>query len=80
MEGILLSDELLRAKHTGTLKVGDNELNCAVLEDGTRIISSSAVFRAFGRTKRGRKRMKLGCSKCLVLSMQITFNPLFMRI
>lgn len=45
----------LKATHYGTLKIGDKELNCAVLEDGARIISRNAVFKAFGRTKRGRK-------------------------
>lgn len=28
----------------------------AVIEDGTRVITQSAVFRAFGRTKRGRSK------------------------
>ena len=32
------------------------ELSCAVLEDGTRIITYSAVFEAFGRTKRGAQK------------------------
>jgi len=46
----------LKATHEGTLKLGEQgiELPVAVLNDGTRIISSSAIFRAFGRTKRGR--------------------------
>ena len=47
---------ILKATHQGVLKIGDRELICAVLDDGTRIISKSAIFRAFGRTKRGRKR------------------------
>lgn len=38
------------------MKIGDNELTCAVLEDGSRIISRNAIFKAFGRTKRGRKK------------------------
>lgn len=46
------------ATHQGILKIGDNELTCAVLEDGSRIISRNAIFKAFGRTKRGRKRAK----------------------
>ncbi|WP_342480245.1 P63C domain-containing protein [Paenibacillus sp. FSL L8-0340] len=44
------------ATHQGILKIGDNELTCAVLEDGSRIISRNAIFKAFGRTKRGRKK------------------------
>lgn len=43
------------ATHQGKMMIGDNELNCAVLEDGSRIISRNAIFKAFGRTKRGRK-------------------------
>lgn len=46
----------VKATHEGKLKIGENgtELNVAVLEDGTRVITQSAVFKAFGRTKRGR--------------------------
>ena len=51
----MLDGDLLKATHYGKLKIGEKELNCAVLEDGSRIISRSAVFKAFGRTKRGRK-------------------------
>lgn len=46
----------LKATHQGKLVIGDRELTCAVLEDGSRIISRNAVFKAFGRTKRGRKK------------------------
>jgi hypothetical protein len=48
--------QILEATHQGALKIGDKELDCAVLEDGTRVISLSAVFKAFGRTKRGRAK------------------------
>lgn len=46
----------LKATHEGKVTIGENELSVAVLEDGTRIITQSAVFRAFGRTKRGRAK------------------------
>jgi len=49
-------DKLLKATHEGELVIGESLLNCYVLEDGKRVISGSAVFRAFGRTKRGRKK------------------------
>lgn len=51
-----MSEKLLKATHQGELKLGENApaLPCAVLEDGTRVISKSAVFKALGRTKRGR--------------------------
>lgn len=48
--------KIIKATHQGVLKIGNKELICAVLEDGTRVISSSAIFRAFERTKRGRAK------------------------
>jgi len=48
--------DILKASHQGILKIGEREMPCAVLEDGTRVISRNAIFRAFGRTKRGRKK------------------------
>lgn len=47
-------EKILKATHEGKITIGQNELSIAVLEDGTRIITQSAVFKAFGRTKRGR--------------------------
>jgi hypothetical protein len=51
-----MSNNKLKATHEGKIKIGDNELNVAVLNDGTRVITQSAVFKAFGRTKRGRMK------------------------
>lgn len=48
-----MSKHLLKATHEGTIKLGETELKVAVLEDGTRLINYSAIFKAFGRTKRG---------------------------
>jgi hypothetical protein len=45
---------MLKATHHGELEVGKKRLRCAVLEDGTRILTQSAVFLAFGRTPRGK--------------------------
>jgi len=47
-------EKVLKATHQGELPIGNIKLPCAVLEDGTRVISKSAVFKAFGRSKRGR--------------------------
>jgi len=50
-----------RATHEGILKIGDLEIECSVLKDGTRLISQSSMFKAFGRAKSGsdgRKRAK----------------------
>lgn len=49
-----MSSPILKATHEGKIKLGESELNVAVLSDGTRVISRNAIFRAFGRTKRGR--------------------------
>jgi hypothetical protein len=41
--------KLLQATHYGDLRVGDFSLVCAVLEDGTRVISQNTFVRAIGR-------------------------------
>jgi len=46
--------KLQKSTHEGDLPLADTVLNVAVLEDGKRIINQAAVFKAFGRTKRGR--------------------------
>ncbi len=51
-----MENKILRATHHGVLKIGDTELNCSVLENGSRVISRNAIFRAFKRTKRGRAK------------------------
>ena len=46
-----------KATHEGKVQLGQTELNCYVLSDGTRLISQNAVFKAFGRGKRGIRRL-----------------------
>lgn len=46
------SEKLKVAIYSGSLPIGDIEIDCAVLEDGTRVLSERAVHRAFG-SKRG---------------------------
>ncbi|OQM76460.1 P63C domain-containing protein [Manganibacter manganicus] len=48
----MTKDQLPVAVYSGTLPIGDIEIDCAVLEDGTRVLSERAVHRAFG-SKRG---------------------------
>ena len=43
------------ATHDGVLKIGDAEISCYVLDDGTRIVSTRGIMKALGRTWRGRK-------------------------
>lgn len=48
------------AIYSGRLPIGELEIDCAVLEDGTRVLSERAVHRAFGSKRGGShwKRMK----------------------
>lgn len=48
--------KLQKETHHGILTLADTKLQCSVLEDGTRVISRNAIFRAFKRTKRGRAK------------------------
>ena len=38
------------AEHTGEIKIGDVKLPCAVLQDGTRLLTQRGLFDAIGRT------------------------------
>jgi len=40
----------LKATHVGVLKIGDAEIDCAVLQDGTRVLSRASFVKAIGRT------------------------------
>lgn len=42
-------NKLLKATHEGQLKILDKTLPCAVLEDGTRLLTQTAIFFAFNR-------------------------------
>jgi len=45
----------LKAEFEGTLVIGDRELSCAVLEDGTRVFSMRGLNRALGSGRTGTK-------------------------
>lgn len=47
----------LTAKYSGKLPIGGKEINCAVLSDNSRIISSDAIFELFGKTRKGEYRV-----------------------
>jgi hypothetical protein len=62
------SESVPVATHIGELKIGDLVLSCAVLPDGTRVISQGAVATAFGPVPGGwqnRKRAQDGHSGAL---------------
>lgn len=49
-----MTKNILKATHIGELHIGDKDLSCAVLEDGTRVLNMTAVFKAFNRPVRSR--------------------------
>lgn len=48
--------EIPRATHEGILTIGDMEIPCAVLEDGTRVLTQSGVMVALGRSRQAKGR------------------------
>jgi hypothetical protein len=55
----LSASSLPRATHTGELKIGDLTIECAVLEDGTRVLTQRDFMQVIGRMGRPRKRTEL---------------------
>ncbi|MDO3696052.1 P63C domain-containing protein [Wenyingzhuangia sp. chi5] len=47
----------MKATHEGILKIGDTEIEVAVLENGKRIITQSGIFKALNRPVRGTTRI-----------------------
>lgn len=48
--------ELPRATHEGAMTIGGVEIQCAVLEDGRRLITQSGFMRALGRARQAKGR------------------------
>lgn len=48
------NQKLPKATHEGDLILGDKTLSSAVLDDGTRILTATAVFKAFDRIRKGK--------------------------
>lgn len=66
--------KLPKATHTGSLKIGQIEIPCAVLEDGRRVLWQQGFLRAIGRT--GRAAEKAVTDSVDSTSLQL---PLFLR-
>lgn len=49
----------IKASHEGVLKIGETEIEVAVLENGQRIITLTGVFKALDRPVRGTSRIDL---------------------
>lgn len=47
-----------KATHSGIIKIGEKEIRCAVLEDGTRVINQTSMYKALGRKGNPRKSDK----------------------
>lgn len=50
--------DIRHATHRGKLEINGTEIACAVLEDGTRIISQTSMFTAFNRPRKGEVRQE----------------------
>ncbi|MDD5087182.1 MAG: P63C domain-containing protein [bacterium] len=48
-----MREKILRATHTGTLQIGEISIDCAVLEDGTRVLSDRGLTKALGGKRSG---------------------------
>lgn len=47
---------LPKATHTGTLRIGEAEIPCAVLSDGTRLLTQAGFLQALGRSSKPKGR------------------------
>lgn len=63
--------KILKTDYRGELTIGDMQISCAVLEDGTRIISENSIVRYLGSV--GGKNYKLRAKE----NNNIDFLPLF---
>ena len=50
------SKDLPKAAYTGDLDIGGSKMSCAVLEDGTRVLTQSDMMRALGRARQAKGR------------------------
>lgn len=50
-----MAENISKATHSGTLKIGNAEIPCYVLENEERILSTRGIMKSLGRTWRGRK-------------------------
>ena len=50
--------DVFECTHKGDLKIGDKSIACAVLSNGKRIITQTALFDAFERPRKGEKRIE----------------------
>lgn len=51
-----MEKNLPKRLYSGTVNIAGNELSCAVLDDKTRVLTSTAIFSAFGRSRKGKSK------------------------
>lgn len=51
-----MTNNLPKRMYSGTVNIAGHELGCAVLDDETRVLTSTAVFSAFGRSRKGKEK------------------------
>ena len=49
-------NQMPKATHQGKIIIGDISLDCAVLDNGKRVITESSAFKVIGRQRKGRKK------------------------
>ncbi|MGD9913861.1 MAG: P63C domain-containing protein [Rhizobiaceae bacterium] len=69
--------DIPKATHDGVIKLGDLEVECAVLDNGKRVISERAMTRAFGGKRGGShwKRAREGGANLPVYLSAKNFSP-----
>jgi hypothetical protein len=68
--------QLVEATHTGVLRIGDMEIECAVLEGGTRVVNQGTVLSALGRAPTmGRRDLTDGRPPFLAAGNLVPFVP-----
>jgi|GEM_PF-5077933 len=51
-------NNMKEALYSAPLKIGSIELQCYILAGGTRLLSATSVFEAFGKVRKGRRSEK----------------------
>lgn len=64
-----------KATHFGKINIGGKELSCAILVDKTRILTQTALFQAFGRSRTGRKSAEQKQSNLPVFMLANNLKP-----
>jgi hypothetical protein len=54
-----IDNKIPSAQYRGELPIGNISLDCAVLDNGMRILSASSIFKAFERPSRGNSRLEI---------------------